>query len=506
MRLETLRLQNFRGYVDREFTLHPQFNLVIGENGAGKTSFLEAAAVAIGSWLLGFRGYDSRNIWDRDVRHVLEFVEKRYRELPQYPVRVEATGQLHVARAGRSESEGDIEYLAPESNDKPNPREVNVRWERSIEGEGGRTTRVGAKDLQKYAEAMASAVLKQVPRVLPLIRYFGAGRLWESVRDTQGKALSRHRGKQPSELTSDADEIDKALQDYDRLSEPFYGYRMSVDKRCNPDDLIRWMRVERRNELDEEASSASLRLVYKAIESMLPEIASARYSTKLRTLVLRYQNGERHTFSELSDGYRNVVAIAADLAIKAAMLNPQLAEKALEMTPGVVLIDELDLHLHPKWQRRIISDLRRTFPLVQFICTTHSPFLIQSLQSSDELISLEDMQPSAFDESQGEERSDDENAENALSEREMITEDLEHLGIEAIASGIMGVPADASPKYLAMLNAAREYLAELDEAARSPADRLEKYKESLSRRLAPYADNPAFQAVLEAERIDKLGR
>lgn len=55
------------------------------------------------------------------------------------------------------------------------------------------------------------------------------------------------------------------------------------------------------------------------------------------------------------------------------MLNPQLlAEKALEMTPGVVLIDELDLHLHPKWQRRVITDLRRTFPMLQFICTTHS--------------------------------------------------------------------------------------------------------------------------------------
>ena len=388
MRLETLRLQNFRGYIDREFTLHPQFNLVIGENGTGKTSFLEAAAVAIGSWLLGFRGHDSRNIWDRDVRHILEFVEKRYRELPQYPVRVEATGQIHIAQAGRAEPDGDVGYLPLVGNGKANPRTVTVRWERSIDGEGGRTTRVGAKELKKHAEAMADAVRKQEPRVLPLIRYFGAGRLWESVRDTQGKALSKHKGKQPAELAADADEIDKAMHEFDRLSEPFYGYRMSVDKRCNPDDLIRWMGVERRNELDEEDSSPALRLVYQAIEAMLPEIASARYSTKLRTLVLRYQNDERHTFSELSDGYRNVVAIAADIAIKAAMLNPQLAEKALVMTPGVVLIDELDLHLHPKWQRRVIGDLRRTFPLLQFICTTHSPFLVQSLQSGDELILL----------------------------------------------------------------------------------------------------------------------
>lgn len=478
MRLETLRLQNFRGYVDREFTLHPQFNLVIGENGSGKTSFLEATAVAIGSWLLGFRGHDSRNIWDRDVRHVLEFVEKRYRELPQYPVRVTATGQLHIARVGRASPESAVDYLEPERPDKPNPRDVPVRWERSVEGEGGRTTRSGASKLKEYAEAMANAVLKQEPRVLPLIRYFGAGRLWESVRDTSGNALSKHKGKQPAELAEDADDLEKALHDFDRLSEPFYGYRMSVDKRCNPNDLIRWMGVERRNELDEEDSSPALRLVYQTIEAMLPEIASARYSTKLRTLVLRYKNGERHTFNELSDGYRNVVAIAADLTVKAAMLNPQLAERALELTPGVVLIDELDLHLHPKWQRRVIGDLRRTFPMLQFICTTHSPFLIQSLRSGEELIVL-DGQPTA---------------------------NLGQMPVEEIAHGIMGVAnTEVSEEYEAMRQVARHYLETLELAATAPSDKQEAFKRQLAKAIAPYAHNPAYQAFLELKRAAKLG-
>lgn len=480
MRLETLRLQNFRGYEDRTFTLHPQFNLIVGENGSGKTSVLEAAAVVIGSWLLGFPGHDSRGIQPSDVRMVRDMVEKRYRELPQYPVRVSATGQLHIARIGRVDPGSELGYLPPSSEEKPNPREISRHWERSVKGPGGKTTRTGANELKKIAEGMVRAVLTQKPHVLPLIRYFGAGRLWESVRDTERKTLIRHRGKQPAELSADddSDGIGQFFREQERLSEPFYGYRMSVDKRCNPDDLIRWMGVERRNELDEEDSSPALHLVYQAIESLLPEIASARYSTKSSTLVLHYQNGERHIFSELSDGYRNIVAIAADLAIKAAMLNPQLAEKALAMTPGVVLIDELDLHLHPKWQRRVIADLRRTFPMLQFICTTHSPFLIQALRSGEELIVL-DGQP---------------------------TSNLGHMPVEEIARGIMGVDnTEIGQEYAAMRQAAKHYLETLEEAAMAPPEKLEAYKQQLAQAIAPYAHNPAYQAFLELKRTVKLG-
>ena len=439
MRLETLYLENFRGYVNREFTFHPQFNLIVGENGDGKTSLLEAAAVAVGSWLLGFPGQDSRNILPRDVRQVTELVEKRYRELPQYPVRVSATGYVHLAKTARLGAAASIDYIPSDNLAKEYPRDVSVEWERSIESAGGKTTRSGVKKLKKCSDVMCRSIYEQDPLILPLLRYFGAGRLWESVRDTSGNALSKHRGKQPAELAEDADDLLMALDNHARLSEPFYGYRMSVDKRCNPDDLIRWMGVERRNEIDEEETSPSLRLVYSAIEMMLPEIQSASYSTKLRTLVLRYASGERHTFSELSDGYRNVVAIAADLAIKAAMLNPQLAERALEMTPGVVLIDELDLHLHPKWQRRIVADLRRTFPMLQFICTSHSPFLIQSLQSGEELIVL--------------------NGKTVA--------DLGHLPIERIAQEIMGVNhTEVSQEYESMKQVAKTYLETLEKAAK----------------------------------------
>ncbi len=444
MRLVTLKLQNFRGYEERKFNLHPQFNLIVGVNGSGKTSFLEAAAVAIGSWFLGIRGYDSRHIRPGDVRIVRESIEKRYRELPQFPVRVEAEGIVTFERAERGAS-GEVEVVEP-------AEEHYIAWGRSVDSASGRTKQGDAKKLRAAAEAIAQSVWDGQAKILPLIRYFGAGRLWKSVRDSDGKTLSKYKDKQPADL-KDADFLDQLLAESTALAQPFYGYRLSVDKRCNPDDLIRWMAYERRNELDEEERSPALQLVYRAIVSMLPDAVSARYSIKLRTLIVELKNKRFLAFEELSDGYRNVVAIAADLAIKAAMLNPSLAEKALEWTPGVVLIDELDLHLHPIWQRDVIEALRRTFPKVQFICTSHSPFLIQSLRSGEELIVL-DGQPTA---------------------------DVANMSLEDIARGLMGVEdADVSKRYREMKGVARQYLETLENAAKAPEEKLVDFKKRLA--------------------------
>ena len=73
----------------------------------------------------------------------------------------------------------------------------------------------------------------------------------------------------------------------------------------------------------------------------------------------------------LSDGVRSTLAMVMEIAFRCYLLNPHLDEQAAKETTGVVLIDEIDLHLHPAWQKRIIGDLRKAFPELQFIVTTH---------------------------------------------------------------------------------------------------------------------------------------
>ena len=448
MRIDRLSIKNFKNFDEREFSFHPQFNLIVGENGSGKTSLLEALAVAMGSWFLGLRGYDSRNIRDEDVRAITTFEERRFEIRQQFPVEIHAFGPL-----------GSLSQ---------------VGWKRTLDGTGGRTTRTGAGVVKTFVENRARKVMNGDDVILPALSYYGAGRLWLEPKDMQGEPVRRPRRRSASQHDI-ANEV--IAEDADFFASRFVGYRYSVDPRCSPRDLIRWMRFQRRIEIDEEAESAPFRLVLQAIRSCLP-VESLRFSIRHGTLVATLADGRLMPFTALSDGYRNMIAMVGDLAYKCAVLNPHLGNLALQETHGVVLVDELDLHLHPRWQRKVVEDLRLTFPKVQFICTTHSPFLIQSLRSGEELVML-DGQPTA---------------------------DLANMSVGEIAQGIMGIAnPQVSERYEEMRGAAKQYLQTLDEAVLAPEAKLLEFKDRLAETIAPYADNPAFQAFLEMKRAAKLG-
>lgn len=452
MRLNRIGLTNFRGFAKREISLHPEFNLIIGENGAGKTSVLEAISVALGGWLQSFPRADRRNIRKRDIRRMEQIVNGRARSLSQFPVIVDTVGTFELN--GLNSSDGSQRFS----------------WARSLESETGRTKSAETRSLKSFARMSSDAVQSGACITLPVIRYFGAGRLWEPVRSGD-----HDRPRRSAHMGEDSATPDTQIE----LNNPFYGYRMSVDKRANPSDLLRWIEEERRNEIDLEEKSPALGLVYAAIRSMLPELEEVRFELRRKTLVLRNESGTSLRFEDMSDGYRNVIAIAADLAIKITMLNPHLGQGALKETPGVVLIDEIDLHLHPRWQRRVCEDLRRTFPRVQFICTTHSPFIVQSLRTGEELINLDGQE----------------------------TEDTANLTLEEVAEGLMGVNhAETSQRYSKMKNTARAFLEEMDSQDLSSVQRFEAFKARMAEEIAPFADNPAYQAYLEMKLSKKAPR
>ena len=149
--------------------------------------------------------------------------------------------------------------------------------------------------------------------------------------------------------------------------------------------------------LQKGAAIGALEAVRKAVATCVEDAERAYFNIERDQLMVQFADREL-LLHLLSDGYHSMVSMVADIAIRAARLNPHLAEEAALKTPGVVLIDELDLHLHPKWQRRVVGDLLKAFPMVQFVATTHSPFIIQSLPDSEDvrLVNLDDEQNADF--------------------------------------------------------------------------------------------------------------
>jgi predicted ATP-binding protein involved in virulence len=118
--------------------------------------------------------------------------------------------------------------------------------------------------------------------------------------------------------------------------------------------------------------------VMDAVAKVTPGVERAWYDPRERSPVVRFKTGQVAPWRELSDGFHAYLALVADIARRAVILNEQDGAEAPALLEGVVLIDEIDLHLHPRWQRVVLDGLREAFPRLQFVVTTHSPQVLSS--------------------------------------------------------------------------------------------------------------------------------
>lgn len=338
MKIDSIQIANFRGIEHLDLKFDPHFTLLVGDNGSGKTSILSAVAVALGIWhqsgILG--DIQWRSVMPDDVREVLGKDENGVRQF-------EGSGEVQIRATGFL---GDPQTVPQKS------------WTRRKRERNGRTI----DDLDYTTELSAVIALRDAQKgALPLLAYYGAGRAW---------------------IPSNEREI--ADLDGDTKARRLDGYYDCLNERIRIKDILKWFILQAAARDEKGQFKASFEAVRLALKQGIPGVDEIYWDTsKSEVVVIIF--GVARPFSTLSDGQRTMAATIVDMAIRAATLNAHLLgdgnghlhpEKVLTETPGVVLIDELDLHLHPRWQRRVVEDLRRTFPKVQFICTSHSPQVI----------------------------------------------------------------------------------------------------------------------------------
>ena len=330
MRLSKIKIKNYKAIKDWEIDLKPGFNLIKGMNGRGKTSILEAIAVGMGGFLTGITGIEGRNFKKEEIRK--EYVlsgNGSYTCLLKTPVEVGLTAQFED--------------------------EEEVFWSRRLNSiTSGRGT-LKPDTIRKLAEKKANST--EVP--LPIINYQSASRIWAQKKET-------------------ADNI--FYKQYSRAM----GYAKTLEDASDIVPMLNWCLKMEQTAFQINQKIAEYEAVKGAVERFMSlmnrgEAYSVFYDRQQEDLLYREGNFVLPV-SHLSAGYQSLIWMVLDIACRMAVLNPFLKEHIAE-SDGVVLIDELDMHLHPKWQWRVIDALRGTFPNVQFIATTHSPILFVSARS-----------------------------------------------------------------------------------------------------------------------------
>ena len=328
MRIDRLTLTNYKGFASCVFDLNPRFNLIVGDNATGKTSVLDALVVAMDSWFIGMKVGEMIGAIDNDeVRVATHRYEDSVSFERQFPSRVEACGLV----------------MGQE-----------LSWNRELNKEGGRTTTAGAKVLTAVA-AMADRKVRDGEEVdLPLVCSYGTERLWWESRP-------------PKRKNDDSSKLRPSR---------FDGYSDCTAFEIQETALLAWIRAEVSVSQQKGNETNALFVMKQALASCVEDAETIYYDERVKDLIVVMTRQGYQMFRNLSDGQRIMLTLIGDLAKRAITLNPHLGKDVLQTIVGIVTIDELDLHLHPKWQRRVIHDLKRTFPRIQFVATTHSPQLI----------------------------------------------------------------------------------------------------------------------------------
>ena len=329
MKIKKLHLTNFRCFDSLNIEFDEQLTVLVAPNGAGKTTVLDAVAIGLGPFLTGLNA-SGINPKDTDFRVLTDGKNPEYMRL-------------------------ELETYE------------GLCWDRVVWGgkQRGKRKRLkdqkGLKALNGYADTLVNDLINGRHPEFPVIIYYGTGR---GVLNTP----QRRRDFQKSFTIQD-------------------GYRNALEAKANfkqffeyfyfLEDLERRGKEEHR---DWDYQQPELTVIREAISRMMPNFTNPRSALRPLRFLVDWEHDskiQQLRIEQLSDGYRTTLAMVMDIAARMATAN-SLARSILD-NEGIVLIDEVDLHLHPKWQQTILPDLMRTFPRVQFIVSTHSPQVLSTV-------------------------------------------------------------------------------------------------------------------------------
>lgn len=356
MHIEKLRMQNFRGFKDVTIDFPSNLAVFIGVNGSGKSSIIDCldnllfelirplirvARNPKNSNLYGDESFDENDIAN-GCKGTINELTLSYSEFSQ-----EFSRNIKLL----------YWFAYPSISDEPR-RDYS---------------RSKLDDVENFKEFINIQIDNHPNKSIPIIVCYSTRRSFIGYR-LYASTLTPNTAKL-SQIHCYTD----ATNQYNIDFETFFVWFK------NNEDLEQEIRLD--GNLDYQ--DYQLNLVRKAITSILPDYTDLKVKRSRMQIVLKKQDHEL-VLNQLSDGEKNLLVMVADIARRLAIANPDPTKNALE-GEGIILIDEIELHLHPQWQRDIIPRLTSTFPNCQFIVTTHSPQVLSNVKKENVFI-VEDFQ------------------------------------------------------------------------------------------------------------------
>lgn len=333
MKLRKVQLTNFRCFSSFELDLDETLTVIVAQNGAGKTAILDAIATGLGYIFTRLPNVSGINFKKTDFLITPEGTKPAYMRIS-----FESTGSIKWDRTEKRDSASLTTAQIPEA--------------------------FGFKALNVYVDQFINAYNNKDQFTLPVFIYYGTGR---GVFDIPQKRRNFRREFLRFESLEGALE---AKASFRRFFEYFY-FLEELERR------------DQKDKRDWDYEQPELKTIRRAIQKAMPGFSNPRSELRpLRFMVDWNTDNEIKSLriDQLSDGYRTTLAMIMDIASRMAEANPEMEDPL--QTEGIILIDEVDMHLHPGWQQTIIKSLTDTFPNIQFIVTTHSPQILTTVASS----------------------------------------------------------------------------------------------------------------------------
>lgn len=352
MKLERLHLISFRCFESLTMDFGKRLTVIIAENGAGKTALLDAIAIGFGRYLTKIPGISGRTIKNTDLR-----ISTGERSAPFAMLAWEARTY-------------DDQYITWGSGRRRDGSVTGGTIRQQLSESQQTLLSKGVKEIDDFTLSLVHAEAEQQAYFLPVIAYYGTNR---TIREE----VQRRRGFKKKFTRFDA--LDGALEPDARFRSAFEWFNAMEDVE----------RREREARRDFDYRHPDLQIVREAIERLLHGYKNPRTEIRPLRFVIDHisPDGQVRTLriSQLSDGYRVVLGVVMDLARRMTEANSHAVPASMQGMnpldmPAIALIDELDLHLHPRWQQRIVTDLMQTFTNTQFIVTTHSPQVLSTVR------------------------------------------------------------------------------------------------------------------------------